>query len=182
MSQKNGFSLFDTPEKYLDKITDLLAKVGIELPPFGSQLILLIFVAGTLIVLRKRFWPPKKDKPLSILSAMALGCILIAILYSWLHLLIKPLPDHILGKVKTGDLNNVLVNVIDFRGEIISVGSGAVDTATGEFILRYKVSFGDRPRALVVSKRNCASKKYSIGRVKLFAESEFILNFTCKAL
>jgi hypothetical protein len=74
----------------------------------------------------------------------------------------------------------VHIGAVDFRGDQIPAGSGAVDSVTGEFVLRYKVTFGDRPRALIVSKPNCAEQKVPISRAKLRAQSDFIVNYTCK--
>jgi hypothetical protein len=114
------------------------------------------------------------------IGAGALGIVAIGIIFSWVYYLINPLPDHIFGKVNTQDLTDVRIGAVDFRGDQIPAGSGLVDSVTGEFVLRYKVTFGDRPRALIISKPNCAEQNVPISRAKLRARSDFIVNYTCK--
>jgi hypothetical protein len=178
--EPSGLSILDYPSEVLDKVSDLFGAVGIELTPFAGQVILLLLTVITLLVFRKRYWPLKNAQPLWSIGAGALGIVLIGIIFSWVYYLINPLPDHIFGKVNSEDLTDVGVGATDFRGDQIPAGSGVVDSRTGEFALRYEVSFGDRPRALIISKPNCDDQKVPISRAKLRAQSDFNVNYTCK--
>ena len=174
--EPSGLSILDYPGEVLEKIGDLFGAVAIELTPFAGQVILLLLTVITLLVFRKRYWPLKNAQALWAVGAGALGIVLIGIIFNWLYYLIKPLPDHIFGKVNSDDLTEVRVGAVDFRGDQLPVGSGKVDSRTGEFVLPYKASFGDRPRALSISKPNCKKKMVPISRAKLRAQSRFIVS------
>ena len=178
--EPSGFSILDYPGEVLDKVGDLFGAVGIELTSFAGQVILLLLTVITLLVFRKRYWPFKNAQPLWAIGAGALGIVSIGIIFSWVYYLINPLPDHISGEVNSEDLTDVRVRVFDFKGHEIPAGSGKVDSMTGVFVLPYEVSFGDRPRTLIVRKPNCVEKKVPISRAKLRAKSKFIVNYTCK--
>jgi len=177
--EPSGLSILDYPGEALDQVGDLFGKVGIELTPFASQVILLTLTVITLLVFRKRYWPLKNAQPLWAIGAGALGIVLIGIIYSWGYYKIKPMPDHIFGKVDSEDLTDVSVGALDFQGEQIHVVDREVDS-TGKFVLQYKISFGDRPRALIVSRPKCKDKTVPISRAKLRARSRFIVSYTCK--
>jgi amino acid transporter len=180
-NDKAVLSFFDYPGEFLDKIVEQLAKVGVDVGPLGSQLVLLLLAAATLFAFRRQFWPLRSARPWGLISGVAVIVLAAGVIYSWIYQLIKPLPDHVYGKVHAAELSNIRVSVIDLQGELIPAGTGAVDTVTGEFALRYRVSFGDRPRALRVSKPGCEERRYPISRARLRAQEEFILDFTCAA-
>ncbi len=178
--ETSGLSILDYPGRVFDTVSNLFGSVGIELTPLASQGILLLLITVTLVVFRKRYWPFKTAQPLWAIGAGALCIVAAGIVFSWVHLFINPLPDHIFGKVHSPDLSGVRVSLVDFQGNEIPTGSGAVDSVTGEFVLRYRVPFGDRPRALIVSKPHCSDLREPVSLAKLRAQSDFMVNYVCK--
>jgi hypothetical protein len=178
--EASGLSVLDYPGQAFDKVSDLLGLVGIELSPLASQVILLTLTLVTLAVFRKHYWPLKSAQPMWAIGAGALCIVAAGIVFSWGYLLINPLPDHVFGKVHSRDLTGIRISLVDFRGDEIPTGSGAVDSVTGEFVLRYRAPFGDRPRSLIISKPHCADHEEPVSLAKLRAGSEFNVNYVCR--
>jgi hypothetical protein len=175
-----GLNLLDYPAQFLDQLTGLVAKVGVELSPFATQAALLVLSIVIVAAFRNQFWPLKTAKPIGVISAVALLLAAFAIVISWVNELARPLPDHIFGRVQATGLDGLYVSVRDFRDEMIAAGSGAVDSVSGEFALRYRAPFADRPRSLLFSKPGCADQRYNISREKLRSGEEFVVDFACR--
>lgn len=182
MAEKSAdLALLDMPGQAFDMAIELLSMVGIQPSPFVSQFFLLIITLAILAWVLRRAWPIKKDvKVGTVLGIVVFGLVSITILIHWIYLVINPLPDHIFGKIVTSDLAELRVELRDFRGEAVPVGSGAVDQESGDFVLRYQIPFGDRPRQLVVSQPGCQSQSYPVSRSKQRAQADFILAYDCE--
>ena len=180
MGDKAGdASLFDVPGQLLEHVTGLLAKVGIELPSLAVQAILLVLIVAVLIASRAKLWPPKAENAVTFPVGVALALAGLGILFSWVHELTAPLPDEVTGQVRAADLAGITVRVLDRNGENVSLSSGAVDGVSGEFVQRYRIEFGERPRALAVEKPGCKPASVALGRTELRNRTPITVNFAC---
>lgn len=178
MSDSDALTVIDYPGQLLDKTTELLAKVGVDLSPGASQAIMLLLCVGVLLAFRKHVWPLRRAAPLWLLGMTVLGLVGVSILATWLLGVVAPLPDHVYGRVLSSDRQEIRVAVVDFRGE--PMGTAPVDTDRGDFGIRYVPSFGDRPRALVVKKPGCDDVRHPLARSTVRAGLAVDFDFRCK--
>ena len=180
-NKSEGLGLLDYPGEILDKITDLLTSVGIDIPIYITQGTLFLICISLLYGFKKNYWPITKAGALWIVSALALLIVVLGIVFNWINFLFNPFPDHIVGKVHSDNLNDIRIALLGFQSEQIDAGSGVIDSVTGDFVLRFRTSFTDRPRTIMISKPNCEDRTYPISRAMLRAQNEFILDYDCKA-
>jgi len=168
--------LMDLPGQFLDKIVEVLAKVGIELPALVLQVFLLVLVLVVLFVVLRSVLPDwRKAKLLSLLGAGAIALVGVGIVFGIVSQLM--LPNRLAGRVAGQDLHGLTVDLLDFRGEPVST-SGSVDTQTGEFIAYYSPAWNGRVRSLRISSAACKPRAYAVPRSRLGTESSW--DFACE--
>jgi len=168
--------LMDLPGQFLDKIVEVLAKVGIELPALVLQVFLLVLVLVVLFVVLRSVLPDwRKAKLLSLLGAGAIALVAVGIVFGIVSQLM--LPNRLAGRVAGQDLHGLTVDLLDFRGEPVST-SGSVDTQTGEFIAYYSPAWNGRVRSLRISSAACKPRAYAVPRSRLGTESSW--DFACE--
>jgi hypothetical protein len=168
--------LMDLPGQFLDKIVEVLAKVGIELPALVLQLFLLVLVLVLLYVALRSVLPDwRKAKLLPLLGAGAIALVAVGIVFGIVSQL--TLPDRLTGRVTGQDLTGLKVDLLDFRGGIVSTG-GSVDTQTGEFIAYYSPAWNGRVRGLRISSAACKARDHAVPRSRLGTESTW--EFACE--
>ena len=168
--------LIDLPSQLLDKVVEVLAKLGIELPELVLQLFLLVLVLLALCIAVRALLPDWRNaKPLPLLGSATIVLIPIGIVFGIVSQML--LPDHLIGRVSGQDFNGVAVELLDFRGQVISM-NGIVDTQTGEFITYYSPAWNGRARTLRVSAPDCKARDHAIARSRLRTESTW--DFPCE--
>jgi hypothetical protein len=168
-------NLIDLPSQLLDKVVEILAKVGIELPALVLQLFLLVLVLLALFVaVRPLLADWRNAKPIPLLTAGAIALVAIGIVFGIVTQ--ARMPDRLIGRVTAPELHGVRVELLDFRGEPVST-SGNVDTQTGEFIAYYSPTWFGRARTLRVSAPTCKPVDHAIPRSRLGTESTW--DFPC---
>jgi hypothetical protein len=169
--------LVDLPGQLLDKIVEVLAKVGIDLPALILQGFLLVLVLLTLYVAVR---PLREDwrnpKPVPLLIAATIALIAIGIVFGIVSQAL--LPDSVTGRVIGTNLSDVRVELLDQRGEVVSMG-GSVDTQTGEFAAYYNPLWYGPARVLRITAVNCNPREYAISR-NLLHQGVTAWNFTCE--
>ena len=106
--------LIERPGQVLDKVVEILAKVGIDLPALVLQIFLLVL---TLVVLFVAFRMARADTvatSLAWLPAVALGLIVVGIVFGIIGQAL--LPNRLIGRVAAPDLHGLTVDLLDFRG------------------------------------------------------------------
>jgi hypothetical protein len=176
-----GSVLLDGVPKLLDGITDMLSGVGIELPPMASQSTLLALVAVPAYVLGRRQLKNKEHMPLpALLGLTGFALVALGILVSWASQLVWPLPEQVSGFVNAHPVPaDLRVQLLDFRGDKISLSRGLVDSVDGRFVLDYKRSLGDRPRAIALSAPGCSTVEQKLSRAQLRSGQDLELDFSC---
>ena len=168
--------LMDVPGQFLDKIVEVLAKVGIELPALVLQLFLLVLFLVLLFVALRSVLPDwRKAKLLPMLGAGAIALVAVGIVFGIVAQL--TLPNRLAGRVAGQDLSGLKVDLLDFRGEPVS-SSGSVDTQTGEFIAYYSPAWNGRVRMLRISSAACKPHDHAVPRSRLGTESSW--DFVCE--
>jgi len=176
MNPDDSAKLIDLPGQLLDKVVEVLAKVGIELPALVLQVFLLVLVLLALFAAVRALrsdW--RHASAPSLLGTGALGLIAFGILTG--ILMQATLPNRLAGRVHAQDLAGVRVELLDFRGESVSTG-GSVDTQTGEFFTYYSPAWNGRARTLRISAAGCKTKDQPIARGQLRMES--VWEFVCE--
>lgn len=167
--------LLGLPSRLLDQVVEILAGVGIELPSLLLQGFLLVLVLLALFValrpLRAR-WPQVGALPL--LGAGAIALVALGILAGIGSQL--ALPDRLVGRVESTTLAGVRVELLDFRGVVVS-GGGSADTTSGEFVAYYQPLWHGRARTLRITAPGCKARDHAIARSRLDTESAW--EFTC---
>jgi hypothetical protein len=168
--------LMDLPGQFLDKIVEVLAKVGIDLPALVLQLFLLALVLAVLTVALRSVLPGwRKAKLLPLLGAGAITLVAIGIVFGIVSQLM--LPNRLAGRVAATDLTGLKVDLLDFRGEVVST-SGSVDTQTGEFIAYYSPAWNGRVRSLRISSAACKPRDHAVSRSRVQSENSW--EFACE--
>jgi hypothetical protein len=168
--------LIDLPSQFLDKVVEILAKVGIELPALVLQVFLLVLVLLALFVAMRPLWSDwRSAKPLPLLAAGAIGLVAVGIVFGIVSQAF--IPDRLIGRVAAQNLGGMRVELLDFRGQAVSTG-GAVDTNTGEFIAYYSPAWHGRARTLRISAPACKARDHAIARSRLETESTW--EFRCE--
>ena len=167
--------LIERPGQVLDKVVEVLAKVGIDLPALVLQIFLLML---TLVVLFVAFRMARADTvatSLAWLPAVALGLIVVGIVFGIIGQAL--LPNRLIGRVAAPDLNGLTVDLLDFRGQEISM-NGTVDSGSGEFITYYSPLWYGRARTLRVTAPACKPRDHAMSRNRLRTESTW--EFVCE--
>jgi hypothetical protein len=175
MNADDAAKLIDLPGQLLDKVVEVLAKVGIELPALVLQLFLLVLVLLALFVAVRALRPDWRQAGAALLGAGAIGLIAIGI---GIGILMQvALPSRLAGRVNANDLAGLQVELLDFRGQSVSTG-GSVDTQTGEFFTYYSPAWNGRARTLRIRAAGCTAKDQPISRGQLRTES--VWEFVCE--
>ncbi len=170
-------NLIDLPGQLLDKMVEVLAKVGIDLPALVLQVFLLVLVLLALFVAVRPLLPDwRSAKPLPLLAAGAIALIAIGIVFGIVSQAL--LPNRLIGRIAGTDLGAVRVELLDHRGETVSTG-GTVDTQTGEFVAYYSPVWNGRARALRIAAAGCKPLDHAIARSRLDRGIEITWDFTC---
>ena len=170
--------LLELPGQVLDKVVEVLTKVGIELPALILQLFLLALVLLALSITIRPLLPDWRNaKLLPLLGAGGLGLIAIGILFGIGSQ--TALPDRLIGRVAGQELTGARVDLLDLRHEAISTG-GAVDTDTGEFVAFYSPVWNGRARTLRISSPSCKPREQAIAPGRLARGSESTWEFPCE--
>jgi len=168
--------LIDLPGQLLDKVVEVLAKVGIELPALALQLFLLTLVLLVLLAAMRPLLPDWGNaKPLPLLMAGGIALVAIGIVFGIVsHML---LPDRLVGRISGQELNAVKVELLDFRGQVVST-NGDVDAQTGEFVAYYHPVWNGRVRTLRISAPACKTRDHPIAPSRLYTETDW--DFSCE--
>jgi hypothetical protein len=167
--------LIERPGQILDKVVEALAKVGIELPALVLQLFLLVLTLVVLFVALRMARAETGAKPLELVGAVALGLIAAGIVFGIAAQAL--LPNRLIGRVAAKDRRGVAVELLDFRGQGVSM-SGAVDSTSGEFIAYYSPVWYGRARTLRITAAACKARDHAMSRGRLRTESTW--EFTCE--
>lgn len=171
--------ILEIPSQLLEKVIETLAKVGIELPALGWQLFLLALVMAVLYpAFRKLRSREPGERAIPLTETVALGLIALGIVWGVVSQTL--LPRSLWGHVISINLQDVRVQLLDFRGRTISSGSGAVDTETGAFVLDDNPIVNGRARTLRIVAQGCAPRDYEIPRSHLRAGSELQWEYDCQ--
>lgn len=176
MNADDSVKLIDLPGQLLDKVVEILAKVGIELPALVLQLFLLVLVLLALIVAVRALKPNFfQAGAAALLGAGAIALIAAGLLIG--ILMQAALPGRLAGRVQAPDLAGLQVELLDYRGRSVSSG-GSVDTQTGEFFAYYSPAWNGRARMLRINAAGCKTKEHPISSGHLRMES--VYEFTCE--
>ncbi len=159
----------------LDALSRLWGAIGFPAPPVFPQALLLGLTAVVLAACLRR---SQASTGLLALNGL-LAALALAIFYGWLHELVSPPPDHIYGRVVTGDTRDVKVRVVDDFGTRISMGEVPIDTETGRFGIRLRLAFGGRPRAVVLTSNGCRDSFHPVKRTDWHEERDVTVRFLC---
>lgn len=166
------------PQQMLDRVLDLLSKVGIDLAALAVQLFLLTLVLVSFVVAARRLRGARDSPSLaSWLAVTALGLVAAGIVIGVVDQ--ARLPDRVLGRLD-GIRPGIHVELLDFRGQRVSPDSGGVDSETGVFVLHYRPIFDGRARRLRVSAPGCEPDEKPIPRALLRAKGGSSWVFECK--
>jgi hypothetical protein len=173
MADQNSLSsMLDLIPTSLEKVQEILAGVGIVLPPFLLQAFMLVIDLVLLVVLLRQARRGTTKLP-ALMASVTLALVAFGVLYSWSEQWLNPLPREIAGLIETAGKgeqrlwSRMRLSVLDFHHQKISGQDGLVDTSNGRFALPYEASFGVRPRYLRVTISGCKEMEYSIGRGEL---------------
>lgn len=119
----------------LDRMTGLLAKVGIDLAPLWLQFFLLVLVAGLLVPAVKRLRPRKKADRVPLVAVIALALVALGVVIGLVDN--ATTPGRVAGTLRSDRLADTRMALLDFRDRTVSSGSGLADTASGRFALHY---------------------------------------------
>ncbi len=168
----------DLPLKTLEVVTDTLARVGINPPPFFVQFFLLVLTLVVLGLTVKKIRAQaadenndEKSNMSSVVTAVGLGLIAGAILFAWGEQVLFPFPKEIRGTVEVTDADggfsraDARVVVLDYRDN--ELGSSLVDTTNGNFAAYWEAGFGVRPRKIRVLATGCDHDAVPITHDKL---------------
>ncbi len=171
-------ALLDVPGHLLDKVVEVLAKVGIDVPALALQLFLLVLVLITAFVVVRGLGSDWRSAKLpALLSAGAVGLVAGGIVFGIVSQML--LPDRLVGRVTGPELSGARVELLDFRGEAVSSG-GAVDSDSGEFIAYYSPAWNGRARTLRISSSTCKPREEPIARNRLERGVETGWDFPCE--
>lgn len=169
--------LIDLPSQVLDKVVEVLANVGIELPALMLQLFLLVLVLLALFIAIRSLLPDWQKKPLPLLGAGGIALVAIGIVFGMASQAL--LPDRLNGRVSGQELTGVKVELLDFRHVAVSTG-GTADTQTGEFTAYYSPFLNGPARALRIKSHSCKPREQAIPRGRLARGTESTWDFPCE--
>ena len=172
-------TLLGLPGDVLDRITALLAKVGIDLAPLALQLFLLALVGALLAVAGKRLRARNKSQRVPLVAVVALALVALGILIGLVDN--ATTPGRVAGTLKSDRPADVRLALLDFRDRSVSSGSGLVDTASGRFALHYSPLVDGRARKLRISAARCRAQDLELSRAQLRAGTEPHWSHECVA-
>lgn len=170
-------SLLEWPGDLLDRITGLLAKVGIDLAPLWLQLFLLVLVAALLVPTLKRLRARRKKERAPLVAVAVLALVALGVVIGLVDN--ATMPGRVAGTLRFERLQDARVGLLDFRERTVSSGSGAVDTASGRFALHYSPLVDGRARKLRVSAPGCRAQDFELSRPQLRAGTEAQWSYRC---
>ena len=172
-------ALLQWPGDLLDRITGLLAKVGIDLAPLWLQLFLLVLVAGLLVPAVKRLRARKKADRVPLVAVIALALVALGVVIGLVDN--ATTPGRVAGTLRSDRLADTRMALLDFRDRTVSSGSGLADTASGRFALHYSPLVDGRARKLRVSAPGCRAQDHELSRAQLRAGTETQWSHQCVA-
>lgn len=170
-------ALLQVPGDVLDRVLALLSKVGVELPPLGLQLFLLVLVAALLVPAIRTLKARRKADRTPWIAVAALSLVEAGILVGIVENATTPGRVH--GTLQSEQLAQVTLQLLDFRDLVISTDAGRADTTTGEFALHYNPIWDGRARKLRVTAPGCAPQQVDLARSQLRAEAELRWTYPC---
>ena len=167
----------DQVSTLLDQITKALQAVGIEVPAFSSQVVMLVLIVTLLYVLRKTWWPLAKAALQGLMGAAVLFITGLLIVASWVGQWSNPPPSTVQGIILGGDRARVSIKLMDLHGN--SMGQPpVVDPQNGNFLAFYEFSLGRYPRSLSVIGPDC-EKHVSVTLSQLREGHIFQVRYDC---
>lgn len=163
-------TLLQWPGELLDRITALLAKVGIDLAPLWLQIFMLALVAGLLVPALKRLRARRKADRVPLIAVVALALVALGVVIGLVDN--ATTPKRVAGTLRSDRLADARMVLLDFRDRSVSSGSGQVDTASGHFALHYSPLVDGRARKLRVSVPGCRAQDHELSRAQLRAATE----------
>lgn len=175
-----GLVFLGTPGMLLDYATGLGCRAGFSGNPLIIEGLLLVAFLAIPAVLGPRLWP-LRTAGLRWLMPTTASCILgTTILFQWSLRLVLPQPDHLYGQVKALDLSEMRVHARGCGGSAVSLGDAPVDTLSGDFGLRLRPVFADRPRSIVFSKAGCAEHLQEVRWAEWREKKIIEITFPCR--
>ena len=175
-----GLIFLGAPGMLLDYATGVGCRAGFSGNPLVVEGVLLAAFSAIPIVLASRRHPLKTAGwrwLIPIAASCALGT---GILFQWSLRLVLPEPDHLYGQVKALDRSGMRVHARGCGGKVISLGDAPVDTLSGDFGLRLKSVFADRPRSIVFGKAGCAEYLQEVPWAEWREKKMLEITFPCR--
>ena len=161
----------------LDMVSLLLARVGIDLSSVVLQLFLLVIIGALAWPVYKKVRARQKADRLPLVYAVVLGLAGLGIVIGIVEN--GTTPSRVSGQVKSAQLGDIRVALLDYRDQVISVDSGMVDTATGRFALHYSPLINGRARKLRIGATGCREQDHALPRAQLRAGSDVTWEYLC---
>ncbi|MEW5881034.1 MAG: hypothetical protein AB1761_11405 [Pseudomonadota bacterium] len=171
--------LLQWPGELLDRVSALLAKVGIDLTPLVLQLFLLAIVVALLIPTVRRVRARRKADRLPLVAAVVLALVVLGVLLGLADN--ATTPKRVAGTLRSDRLDTAAVALLDYRDRVISTGAGAVDSVNGAFALHYDPLVDGRARKLRVTAAGCKPIEFELARAQLRARAEPTFTHRCAA-
>jgi hypothetical protein len=175
----------NVPDVSLELLGSWTQRLGITVPIFIYQGI--AFVGGAALLAgtgRNRVWPPWRWTTRALLTSIPAAFLVLSTAFYWGSGIVHPYPDHVQGRILVPNhpagLRGLQVAVLNSSGEDISIGSGAVDTRTGEFTLRYRRVFYDRPQSIRIRRPGCREVLHPMPKELLRSRGSIQLRFRCE--
>jgi hypothetical protein len=164
----------------LEAATDVVVRSGFPLPPLAMQVAALGLAALYLAHYHGRVWPLRAASLARVCTyalALALG---LGVLYDWAPQVLGQERNELCGRVHAVERHGMRVQALDSLGREMSPRGAAVDDEDGDFVLRFRPEFGDRPRRLVMEQEGCDDETVVIRRREWRSGSRLDVGFTCR--
>jgi hypothetical protein len=165
----------------LEAATDAVVWSGFPLPPLATQVAVLGLSILYLARHWRRVWPLRAASLFRVFTyglALALG---LGVLYDWARPSLGGKRDELEGQVRAVARHGMRVQVLDSVGLEMSPRGALVDDDKGDFYLKFRPAFGDRPRRLEIRQDGCAQESVAIARREWRSRSALDVSFTCRS-
>ena len=170
---------FSLPALLLDWLTGTMADSPLGLPPATTEALLM---SAALILLLTGGWRVhvscyRNRQWITLVAAAAL--VTTTCFYTWGMRWLNPAPDHLSGRVDSTEWNDMLIVALDALEQQISLGNVPVSTENGEFGMRLRRTFADRPHKLRLVKPGCADVIIPLLWQQWNNREPIVINFRC---
>lgn len=178
MNDTDGIGrLLQAATSLLEAIGLFLSKIGIDLPLFVLQVFALVLVGALSWPLFKKLCARKKAERLApiwlVVPALAALGILFGIADN------ASAPQRVGGTVKAAAGMAPRAELLDFRGQRVSINSGAIDSVNGAVALHYTPIWVGQARKLRLVTAGCADQELVLSRAPLRVGSDFLWEHQC---